>query len=256
MKYALLLLNFVSFMTLASWCEDDLVVVYNGDWAPYIYRIDNQTYAGSDFELLTQTLNNMNCNLQVLPMSKRRSDMEYKKGTFDFYIGASFTHERNESFYFSIPYRNEIVSFLVDNKTHDHAKPLPRLVESGANIAINMDGYFGDSIESLKQQYPDQFIHEFSLADRLALVFQHDADIVVDDLTALCREAEKPGRENYSISMQPLHTDAIHFMLNRMTLTVEFVNAFNRSLREILEQNPDSQRSRCEVALSRLQQRE
>ena len=117
-----------------------------------------------------------------------------------------------------------------------------------------MDGFFGATIESLKQQYPQQFIHEFSLPNRLILMANNTADVIVDDLTALCKAAEKPNGNGYRFSDIPLHKDAIHFMLNRKTLSADFVNAFNRSLVDVLEQNPNLQRNRCEIALSRLKQ--
>ena len=262
MKHAFWLLFLLPLHSTASLCEDDIVVVFNGDWAPYFYRIDNQVYAGTDYEILSRTLRSMNCSLTVLPMNRRRSEREVDKGTFDFYLGASFTHERNQTYYFSKPYREEHVGFVTTSDAAratsvslNHDATLDAIMSGGANIAINMDGYFGDKIEALKQAYSAQFVHKFSLPDRLVLLSQKRADIVVDDKTALCRAAQMPN-SGLVLSEQTLHTDAIHFMLNRKTLTPEFVTTFNKHLVDVLEQNPELQRNRCDIALSRLKQRQ
>lgn len=221
-------------------CERPLILSFNGDWAPYFYNVGDSTYVGTDFFILTQTLEDMSCSLEVLPMTPQRAAMETSKGTFDIFIGASYTPARNSDFFYTIAYREEHVGFAYNtlNLAVD-TDQIEVILENKGEVALNMQGYFGDYIETLKKRYPHQFVHAFSTYERMQMLNKGLVAAVVDDKSALCKDAKRfiknPKLKRYLISTQELHRDEVHFIFNRSTVTQQFIETFNEVLSQKLK---------------------
>ncbi len=231
-------------------CERPLVLSFNGDWAPYFYKVGDETYAGSDFLVLSRTLNTMSCPLEVLPMTPKRALLEKSKGTFDIFVGASYTEARYLDFFYTHSYRKEVVGYAYNTKKAGvNANNLEDIVINGGHIALNIHGYFGDEVERLKQDYPKQFVHSFSTTERMKMLNEGLVSVVVDDKSALCKDANRfiknPELKHYKISAQELHRDDIHFIFNRSTVTQEFINTFNQALSKELKSSTLTKLNSC-----------
>ncbi|MDM7859977.1 transporter substrate-binding domain-containing protein [Alteromonas sp. ASW11-36] len=213
-----------------SACEKAVVLSFSGDWQPYFYRIQDSTYSGDDFELLEQVLTSMSCYLNVLPMTERRVSRELAKGMFDVSLGASYTDERNQDYHFSIPYRQEHVGFIMLASNQRDTESLEQLLADGHFVAMNLEGFFGDTVAQLLNQYPQQFIHMFDLNGRLQLLRDASVTAVIDDYHALCKSHRAEGFNTFVVSQRILHTADVHFMFNRATVSVDWVTEFNQQL--------------------------
>ncbi|GGW89267.1 substrate-binding periplasmic protein [Alteromonas halophila] len=242
-----LLLLLVSATANAGDCDTPLVVAYNGDWGPYFYSYGHEQYDGTDYELLRDVANAMGCDLAVLPMNEVRSSIELEKGSYDVSLGATYTKERQQSFHFSTPYRDEQIGLVISAEAgHTPETTLADILSKGGKVGINMSGYFGSTVALLKEQYPSQFIHEFSLTKRVSLLSQKTVDAIVDDRLALCLELRNvpsfsamQERQSSSqamiLSNEILHHDAIHFMFSKHTTAAAFVTRFNKHLSQQLQ---------------------
>ncbi len=228
-------------------CDSPLVVSYSGDWEPYYYQYARNQYDGTDYDLLLDVITGMGCQLEVLPMTEERSIIELSKGSFDISLGASYTTERNQRFYFSIPYRTETVGMmLVTNHGWNKHTTLDSILASGGIVTINMQGYFGQHVDTLKARYPKQFVHGFSLPQRVAMLNDAHVSAIVDDRTALCTQLQSlkmlpaaPGNtdsthNNMIMADEIINQSDVHFIFSRKTIEPPFVDAFNLQLQRAL----------------------
>lgn len=228
-------------------CDSPLVVSYSGDWEPYYYQYAKHQYDGTDYDLLEHVITGMGCQLAVLPMTEERSIIELSKGSFDISLGASFTPERNKRFFFSIPYRKETVGMmLVPIRGWNKHTTLDAVLASGGIVAINMQGYFGAHVEALKARYPKQFVHGFSLPQRVAMLNDAHVNAIVDDRTALCTQLQSlkmlpaaPGNtdrthNNMIMADELINQNNVHFIFSRKTIDTHFIDAFNLQLQHTL----------------------
>lgn len=255
----LLLLSLWATFASAITCNAPLVVAFSGDWKPYFYEYAKQQYDGFDYQLLTSAAKNISCDVKVLAMTEFRSMLEQQKGTFDVYIGATYTKDREKTFHFSQPYREEVIGFAFATKFgNSKTTTLEQLLRSGGRVGINMTGYFGDNVESLKNQFEDQFVHAFALSDRLKMLVEGELDVVVDDRSALCSQLQ--DMQIYGVELQrsnkhpaivlaetTLHKDNVHFMLSRRTISAELLGIFNQHLSALLTQQTAPKTSRCQL---------
>ncbi|MBO1254445.1 transporter substrate-binding domain-containing protein [Alteromonas sp. 5E99-2] len=245
-----LLLLILFFFKSAYPCEHPLVLSFNGDWPPYFYKVGEETYVGSDFDILSRTLDSMSCTFNVLPMTPERAQLEMSKGTFDIFVGASYTNQRNLDFFYTTPYRKEYISYAYNTKNLTmNTNALDDILENDGYVAINIQGYFGDYVEALKQRYPDRFIHAFSAIKRMQMLNEGVVSVVIDDKSVLCKDAKrftnKPRLKSYKISDQILHHGDIHFIFNRSTVTPQFVKRFNDVLSTELINTSSFQTDSC-----------
>ncbi|WP_164078290.1 substrate-binding periplasmic protein [Alteromonas facilis] len=208
------------------------MLTFAGDWFPYFYKVSNAKYDGSDYQFLAQVLNEMGCDFVVLPMNETRTGRELRKGTFDMSIGASFTDARAQDYYYSDPYRDEIIGFAI---RHDGAgltpeTPFEHAIASGKKVAMNVNGYFGEFVEQLRAGSPKLFVHAFGLKQRLNWLAQGKVDAVVDDRIALCMQyaAENPAK--WRVADQLLYQNSVHFIFNKHSVSEAWVARFNQYL--------------------------
>lgn len=251
MRTLITFLMLFSSHSLAQKCESELVVSYNGDWKPYFYQFGSNQYDGIDFTLLNNIVSSMGCHIAVLPMTEARSIIELGKGSFDISVGASYTPERAKQFYYSLPYRQEVIGVMFyNNGDHDRHTSLREVLEEGGVVGINMSGYFGNTVQELKAQYPRQFVHGFSLPDRITMLSDGEVDAVVDDRVALCHQLKglrvtKPGTlgehaSDLVLSDEVLHDNEVFFLFSRLTVDEAYVNTFNEHLSSELSTPSDT----------------
>lgn len=224
-------------------CERPLFIAYSGDWAPYFVNQGPTSYAGTDFLLFEHVLQQLSCSLVVLPMHERRARMEQQKGTVDVFIGATFTQKRAEEFHFSRPYRQETIGFAF---LHDPTLPnqdtqrLSQRLARGDIVAMNMDGFFGDQVDDLKQQFPKQFRHAFGIAERAAMLFDERATIIIDDIQALCAFTKLQVEDTHSVARlrlgsEILNQSDVRYMFNKRTVSEDVFTAFDAQLGKTLD---------------------
>lgn len=255
MRTLIAFLMLFSYSAMAKECQSELVVSYNGDWKPYFYQFGNDLYEGIDFTLLNRVVTAMGCKVDVLPMTEARSIIELGKGSFDISIGASYPPERAEQFYYSLPYRQEVIGVMFfNNAAHNRHTQLREVLEQGGIVGINISGYFGDLVEALKAQYPKQFVHGFSLPERIAMLSQGKVDAVVDDRGALCHQMKglrvtslaslSEEDSDLVLSDEILHDNEVFFLFSRLTVDKAYVESFNHHLSNVLSQ-PSETNMQC-----------
>ncbi|WP_188503285.1 substrate-binding periplasmic protein [Lacimicrobium alkaliphilum] len=219
-------------------CPEPLTLVYTGDWRPYIYRENDSRYSGQDKTLLAEVLEQMNCELSVLPLPERRVEKDLLTGRIDVVIAASKNTQRLRQFWFSVPYRiqHNVLVYRQDQPLPANPSLLRAWITKSRIIALNGGGWFGHEVERLKNsEYGQRILHLESLESRLEMLRLGRIDGFIDDLLAVQDYIKAENLTDLKIVEQPIHVTPQHFMFSKASLDSEFIQAFNQILIEMTD---------------------
>lgn len=216
-------------------CKSALKLSLTTDWFPYVNRMQDDSTSGIDVELLKTILAKMGCRLDIVHFPERRSLFELSWGHFDIGLGASKTKDREQHFYFSLPYRIEQNRFAFRRGESDisTATTLTDIVNQKKLIGINLAGWYGDELERAKQEY-NGFVFSDTAIKRLKMLLLKRVDIVIDDDVVLCSEIQKQNYQNIEIHPMLLSQADIHFIFNKGSVSKAFMAQFNQVLAETI----------------------
>jgi len=112
MKYLLSGLVLISMQAYAA-CPSPLRMAYNNDWLPYVQLVDD-IVTGTDIELIRTLAVRLGSSLQLIKMSEQRALQQLQQGELDLIFAASYTEERAAYAYFSLPYRQENITAVLN----------------------------------------------------------------------------------------------------------------------------------------------
>lgn len=215
-------------------CKLPLTLSSTTDWYPYIFKDKQGNSSGIDVSLLTQILDEMQCQLAVVQFPERRSLFELNQGHMDIGLGASKNNARVERFYYSTPYRLEINKFIYryQDRKITNASSLNDLLKTKVKIAINLAGWYGNEIEMAKIDH-NNFVYSDTVKRRLKMLNFDRVDIVIDDEVVLCSELLRTRYSGLSIHPMELYKTDIHFIFNKKSISKNFVNKFNKILNKM-----------------------
>ncbi|WP_316354056.1 transporter substrate-binding domain-containing protein [Candidatus Trichorickettsia mobilis] len=215
-------------------------------WEPYQFnRITSGGYTltGMDIELGKAISERVGVEIKYDPITWSRHQRELKEGKRDMAAGATYTEERSQFVYFSIPYRFEENSLFVLKNTE---KKLVFYNISEYLAQIRLQNFRLGVTKSFI--YADAKINEF-IADNANsdILFQYEndtealrallrgeidgfmADRVVGAAIVLNRGAGDKVRE-----LQLNIKTPIHFMFSKQTVPLELVDHFNQEIQKFV----------------------
>lgn len=213
--------------------DKSLTLTLGKDWAPYAFRNDNGDADGLDYHLLNIVLANMNYKLRLIEQPEQRMTLNIEKGMVDVTLGAGITEQRQQTNYFSIPYRMETIVFGYRKSRHPdfrHQK-LDALFKQGVVAAVNHSGWFGHWFEQdIKERFADQLIHAEGTDRRMSMLLLNRVDIVIGDQSVLQAAAKKIGIDDFAIGSYIINQTPVHFMFSKRRVNETFVAEFNKYL--------------------------
>ncbi|WP_088329565.1 transporter substrate-binding domain-containing protein [Lacimicrobium sp. SS2-24] len=219
-------------------CTEPLTLVFTGDWFPYLYRINDSSYAGSDKALLVETLAELDCQLEILPLPEKRVERALLSGQADIVIAASKSPKRLQNFWFSLAYRTQrnVLVYREDLSLPPEPGSLRSWLQEGRIIALNDGGWYGSNVEQLKRaSLTGSLLHVESFGSRLDMLSLGRVDGFIDDAEAINAYIAKHQLKDLRMVNEAIHTTPQHFMFSRQNLAPEFINAFNQALSETLK---------------------
>lgn len=216
-------------------CNSPLKLSITNDWYPYVRHSKHDAPSGVDVELLKTVLLEMNCDLIILQFPERRSLFELSIGNFDIALGASKTAEREADFHFSNKYRVERNRFAYRQSDYilKNTSSLKDIINNRKLIGVNLAGWYGDDLEHAKKDY-NGFIFSETTIKRLEMLAKKRVDIVIDDDVVLCSEITRQKHQEVAIHPLLLSQADIHFIFNKQSISVSFMNQFNKTLEAVL----------------------
>lgn len=223
-------------------CPAVFRVAYNNSWLPYVELTDEKV-TGSDIELLRSLVQQLGSSVQLVRMSEQRALQQLQQGELDLLIAASYTEDRSRYAYFSIPYREEHITAVV-NKTVLAAQPelktssdFYHLASKHWSGAVNTAGYYGDEFEHFKHdEGKDRLFHVAEEFRRLQMVAQGRAQYsVVDQKVAHYHISRHQELAELQLLPFLLHKSSIHLMLSHKTISESCVKKLDLQLKKLLK---------------------
>lgn len=218
-KYIFILLALIAQVSIA--CERTMKIGLGQPWPPFYFE-GEQTLSGIDIEVTRLILNKAGfCSEFVVLPSSIRGLVELKKGHVDLVPAASFSHQRAQYSYFSIPYRRERMRLFwyEDAKLFNHN--LQSLMSLRQTFVVNNGGYYGKEFESLssQEQFKELIVRVPMIKQRLYMLKAKRVDFMIDDETSGLYLIKQEKIAGVTLHPHVVHDNPIHFMLSRKSLS-------------------------------------
>jgi len=205
-------------------------------WFPYQYRNKAQELVGLDLEIFKSILNKANLTANYVELPWKRHLRYIKSGDMDIAFGASYTPERAQYAYFTIPYRYETVGLFVRKGKELTLKKLSDLTQSNYLIGIEMGYFYGDTFARLNKN--PQFKHHINevidIEQNISMLLKGRIDGLLADpntIKAFCKK--------YNITDEliryplDIYKAEIHIMLSKKTVDKAILLKFNNAIKAL-----------------------
>jgi polar amino acid transport system substrate-binding protein len=209
-------------------------------WYPYQYHNEQNKLTGVDIELFKLITENVGMSVSYVELPWQRHLMYIKSGNVDIAFGASYTKERAESAYYSIPYRKELVNLFVRKGMSDSIKlsQLSDLIGSKYLIGIENGYYYGKEYEQLKTN-PDFISRINSVIDieqNVKMLMKGHIDGFLADPMSIQSFVEKYKFQNeFEVHPLPIYQGDIFIMLSKKTCSQTDLDKINDAIISLKE---------------------
>jgi polar amino acid transport system substrate-binding protein len=234
-------------LTAVATCPSELRMAYNNNWLPYV-RLTDETVTGTDIELVRSLTDQLGIRLRLQQMSEQRALQQLQQGELDLLFAASYTKDRADYAYFSVPYREENITAVLDKHLLAQFPDLNskagfyQLAAKRWSGAVNTAGYYGEEFEHFKQnEGQNRLFHVTEELRRLQMVAQGRAQYSIVD-PKVARYHISQHKELSELQLLPfvLHRSDIHLMYSKKTVSVLCVRQLDQLLTQLLSQQTAS----------------
>lgn len=213
-------------------CAEPIVVRVSEDYRPYSIRNDRGIAEGIDVTFLTNVLDAVGCDYQIVFMPWKRAVHQLSNGDVDLMPFASITDERRQFAYFSKPYRNEVAGMII--RREDIGKyPISRLddiIGHQMRLGHTEGAYRGEMFKQfLSQPEAQDLVFNVNLTSHgIQMLTNHRIDALVEVPTAAMAQAELMGLSDALVAHPlVLLSEPVHFMFSKLTVSPMLVDKIN-----------------------------
>lgn len=208
-------------------------------WYPYQYRNKEQQLVGLDFDILNAINKQLQYSINYMELPWKRHLQYIKTGYIDLAMGASFTANRSEDAYFTVPYRIEQVNLFIKKENPQNIKITALSQISKSHLIFGIEGgyFYGKVFEDLINQPGfHQHINEvIDLEQNIKMLLKGHIDGFLADPLAVKAFAKRYDIEN-KIEIYPLeiYKTNIHFMISKKSVDKDMLIQINKAI-EVLK---------------------
>lgn len=202
-------------------------------WYPYQYHNDKKELTGVDIEIFKLITKKAGMNVSFVELPWQRHLLYIKSGTVDIAFGASYTKERAETAYFSIPYRKELVNLFVKKGTSKNIKlkQLSDIINSKYLIGVENGYFYGNEYEALKTipGFISRINSVIDIEQNVKMLMKGHIDGFLADPMSMQSFVKKYKLEGeFEIHPLPIYQGDIFIMLSKATMShADLVNVNN-----------------------------
>jgi polar amino acid transport system substrate-binding protein len=210
-------------------------------WYPYQFHNEANELTGVDIEIFNLIAKEAGMSISYVELPWQRHLMYIKSGMVDIAFGASHTHEREQTAYFSIPYRKELVKFFVKKGTTESIKlkTLSDITDSEYLIGVENGYYYGKEYQKLKAE-PEFMARINSVLDIeqnvKMLMKGHIDGFLADPISMQSFVKKYKFEDEFEIHPMPIYQGDIYIMLSRKVCTKADLAKINKAI-TTLQQN-------------------
>jgi len=207
-------------------------------WYPYQFHNDHNELTGVDIEAFNLISKKAGMSISYVELPWQRHLMYIKSGMVDIAFGASYTSEREQTAYFSIPYRKESVNFFVRKGTSQSIKlkELVDLVDSEYLIGVENGYFYGKEYKKLTT-VPGFFSRINSVLDMeqnvKMLMKGHIDGFLADPLAMKSFVKKYKLQDEFEIHPLPVYQGDIFIMLSKKTSSNDDLVKINQAITEL-----------------------
>ncbi|TWX48358.1 substrate-binding periplasmic protein [Colwellia hornerae] len=207
-------------------------------WYPYQYHNKKQELVGLDFDIFNAIIKEANLKVTFTELPWKRHLQYIKTGKMDMAMGASHTLEREESAYFSLPYRLEKVNLFVKKGMTDKIKleTLSDLINSNYMIGVEGGYFYGEEFQELvtTKDFHSHINNVIDLEQNVALLLKGHIDgFLVDPVTMKVFSEKYALQDEFEMHSLKIYQDNIHIMLSRESCSLETLNLINKAITKL-----------------------
>jgi polar amino acid transport system substrate-binding protein len=239
-KIGLLGLLSVSFNVFGSVCTREIIMGWE-EYKPYQYEetINGvQTLTGFDIDITRAILNKMGCVIKFVNMPWARELDSLQKGQVDLASSANKTAEREKFAYFTDPYIDQTGFSLFVRKEDSIRyafKQLADLIPVSFSLGALRDYVYGEEYNKLLENSAFKTHLEFSgsLEQNIHKLENKRIDGLLEDPFVFASTSKALKLQDRFVSVLLMGSGSAHFMVSRVSLKQDFVDAFNAALKQL-----------------------
>lgn len=240
MRIYLLLIVLLTFNVLAKESPSRVYAVGWELWYPYQYHNKKQELVGLDFDIFNAIAKEAKINVTFTELPWKRHLQYIKTGEMDIAMGASHSPDREETAYFTLPYRHEKVNLFVKKGTANkiHLATLSDLSNSNYMIGVEGGYFYGKEYQKLitTKEFYTHINDVIDLEQNVTLLLKGHIDgFLVDPVTMKAFAEKYSVQDEFEIHPLKIYQDDIHIMLSRKSCSVETLNKINLAITKLTE---------------------
>lgn len=207
-------------------------------WYPYQYHNKQQQLVGLDFDIFNALIKEIGVNVNYTELPWKRHLQLIISGEIDIAMGASYTKEREQDAYFTVPYRTETVRLFVRHGTKDKIKltSLNDIIDSEYTIGIENGYYYGDTFKLLRNNkyFMSHIKDVLDLEQNVDMALKGHLDGFLVDPFTLKAFTKKYGLENeFELHPLEIYQTDINIMISKKSGTPEMLQSFNQAINKL-----------------------
>jgi len=206
------------------------------EWPPYTIWEGDRFASGLDIELMAAIFGKAGCKLHILRMPFKRALRDVELGQLDGMPTVSFTDERAQFAYYSVPVRSEVIAAFVRDTQPEGDRPqsFDGLVASPLRIGVVLGGWYGPAFEKTRAE-DAAFRARIKMFEDFETLFRALkaglVDVAVNDIAGGRYVAERTiGSGKIQLLPFAVHVNDVHILFSRATTEEPTVTAINEAI--------------------------
>ncbi|PCI61426.1 MAG: amino acid ABC transporter substrate-binding protein [Gammaproteobacteria bacterium] len=213
---------------------DNIIRVGSGNYLEPFHYLEAGVPSGLDIDIVAVVLNKANyCFNYTVTPSSARSMIELKQGRIDMLWSASFTEDRAEIAYYSIPYRQENIVLFWFPEKHPiilQQANLQELLNAGLRGVINLGGYYGEEVKQVLKEPRANLLQVSTLERRMKMLLNNRVDFVIEDELAGHFYLLKNKLSSIKVHPHVLHQNMVSFIFSKKSTSKQKVDRINKAI--------------------------
>ena len=206
-------------------------------YAPESQKNKSNNWFGVDIELTQALLTEAQCRYSILEISWARALVMLAHGELDMMLNVSKTSEREKSYYFIGPIRNEVIVFATYKNSNYVLTSIDDIIKLDKPIAIQRNAYYGEAIEYLLQheKHHKMFINVTDNETKLKLLKRGRISGFLEARRNIIHGVKSDNNfKGVWFSNLEIHNNPVYFALSKKSINLELKQKISQSFEHLV----------------------
>ena len=141
-------------------------------------------------------------------------------------------------FYYSLPYRLEIVKLLYEKANADLSQysDIQDILAAGYLITLNKKAWYGEELAAIKaSKLQEKLVYVERQDTRLKLFMKRRVEGFITEELINCMTLTSQQRSQYTFHPHVINRDAVYYIFSKKNVSPLFIAEFNRQLEHLIK---------------------